>query len=70
MRKDPNRMLSALFLDDGPRNIVQDGDVRALRLERLRWDDEHTPIHFWNHNFPGPLKVANIAFAKSSIGLK
>jgi hypothetical protein len=70
MWENPDGILATLFFNDRPSDVVQDDDVRSLRLERIGRNDKHTPVYFWNDNFPSPLKTANVGFAKPGIDRK
>src|SRR5205814_4115913 len=67
MRENPDWIRATLSLDDRPSHIVQDYDVRALRLERFGRYHEHTAVDLGHVNLPSPFQSAHVALAQTGI---
>jgi hypothetical protein len=60
-------MLAPLSLHNRPSGVVQDNDMRAFALERLRGDHEDAPADLRHWHFPKPLQAAHVAIAQSGV---
>ena len=67
VREHPDGMLPPLRLDDGPRDVIENHDVRSLRLERVGRNDEHASPKLGHLQFSFPLQATYVAVAKPSV---
>ena len=54
---------AAAALDNAPRHIVEDLDVRPFALELLGWDHEDAAPELGHWHFPVPPQAADVAVA-------
>jgi hypothetical protein len=65
--KYPDRVLTALCLNDRPGDIIQNRNVRTIRFECFGWYHKDTATDFGYGNLPTPLQATDIAFAQAGV---